>query len=105
MSLTYILCVSNTESIADYDDQISNHVLGKRKCMGVEPDLRYVYDGLEIGCGEAEKGDCGEPGANELPKTMRDMFVLLANKYPNEVLKLRTFGIIMTGNYVLISCM
>ncbi|KAG2220315.1 hypothetical protein INT45_009948 [Circinella minor] len=68
-----------------------------------------MYDGSELGCAEAGIGraDKGESGTKEMsesqlkcPKTLRDMFVQLLQKYPDKQDKLLTFGFIMMGFFV-----
>ena len=65
-----------------------------------------MYDGAELGCAEAGTSDEGELGTKELnesglkcPKPLRDMFVLLLNKYPDKQHGISTFGFILMGKY------
>ncbi|KAI7852655.1 hypothetical protein BDC45DRAFT_513116 [Circinella umbellata] len=90
----------------------ANRSLGKRKLHGTRVDLRFVYDGAELGCAEAGRSDEGELGTKELnesnlkcPKTLRDMYVLLLKKYPDKQNEISTFGFILMGLSVFILVM
>ncbi|KAI7855766.1 hypothetical protein BDC45DRAFT_438165 [Circinella umbellata] len=92
------------ESKATSCNNNSNRSLGKRKMHGTRVDLRFMYDGSELGCAEAGRVDEGELGTKEMsesqlkcPKTLRDMFVQLLKKYPDKQDELLTFGFIMMG--------
>ncbi|KAI9498821.1 hypothetical protein BDB00DRAFT_745864, partial [Zychaea mexicana] len=101
-----------TESRATSDNNNSSRSLGKRKLHGTRVDLRFTYDGAELGCAEAGRVDEGELGTKEMlegslkcPKTLRDMFVHLSKKYPDKKSGLRTFGFMMMGYSISASIM
>ncbi|KAI8148726.1 hypothetical protein BJV82DRAFT_589382 [Fennellomyces sp. T-0311] len=102
---TQINTATEKESTASSNGKNAARSLGKRKSHGVRPDIRFVYDNNEIGCGEAGKVDGGEYGTKEMqeshlkcPRMLRDMLAELAKKHPDDLRQLRTFGIIMSGN-------
>ncbi|KAI9278510.1 hypothetical protein BDA99DRAFT_531259 [Phascolomyces articulosus] len=92
------------ESVATSENNNANRTLGKRKNHGTRIDLRFIYDGMELGGAEAGRQDEGVGGTKELvegqlkcPKTLRDMLIRLCTKYMDKKEKLMTFGFIMMG--------
>ncbi|KAI9278513.1 hypothetical protein BDA99DRAFT_8895 [Phascolomyces articulosus] len=82
----------------------ANQTLGKRKNYGIRINLRFLYDGMELGGAEVGRQDEDVGGAEELvedqlmcPKTLRDLLVRLCTKYMDKKEKLMTFGFIMVG--------
>ena len=104
--LLYINFSGEKESRATSNNNNASRFLGKRKLHGTRVDLRFVYDGAELGCAEAGRSDEGELGTKEMnesclkcPKTLRDMYVLLLKKYPDKQNQIMTFGFILMGKY------
>ncbi|KAG2227944.1 hypothetical protein INT45_011967 [Circinella minor] len=79
-------------------------IKAERKLHGTCVDLRLVYDGVEIACGEAGLNNEGEKGTKEMkesqlkcPKTLRDMLVSLVKRYTDKKQDMMTIGFIMMG--------
>ena len=92
------------EALATSEGRNLNRTLKERKLHGTRVDLRFVYDGVEIACGEAGCNNEGEKGTKEMkesqlkcPKTLRDMLVNLMKRYTDKKEDLMTFGFIMMG--------
>ncbi|KAI9491459.1 hypothetical protein BDB00DRAFT_874356 [Zychaea mexicana] len=99
-----IKAAENKEALATSEGRNMKRTLKERKLHRTRVDLRFVYDGVEIACGEAGRKSEGERGTKEMhesqlkcPKTLRDMFVSLAKKYTGTKQDVITFGFIMMG--------
>ena len=104
--LLYINFSGEKESRATSNNNNASRFLGKRKLHGTRVDLRFVYDGAELGCAEARRSNGGEPGTKEMnksclkcPKTHRDIYVLLLKKYPDKQNEIMTIDFILMGKY------
>lgn len=75
-----------------------------RKACGRKVDMRFSCLIYEYGCAEA--GLDSDEGSTKalrersimLPKVLRDMFTRLVNLAPSQIHKIRTVGLLISGN-------
>ncbi|KAI7857046.1 hypothetical protein BDC45DRAFT_532953 [Circinella umbellata] len=92
------------EALATSEGKNLNRVLKERKLHGTRVDLRLVYDGVEIACGEASLYNESEKGTKEMKKSqlkcsenLRDMLVNLVKRYTDKKQDMMTIGFILMG--------